>query len=109
MASLDRLRRHRRFPFDGKVQLLWEELGEARHVMANCLDISQEGLRVIMMPSIARATFLHFQIPSLNFGGTGSVRSCARHRMLHEVGIEFLGGLKWDPVRHPIPAAAAAS
>lgn len=92
------LRRHVRVPLESLVQLSWpDEGGVVNSVTAKCLDISNSGMRVEIKVPIQNRSYVSFRLKGIDFDGTATVRSCVRKNLRYELGLEFLGGLRWEP------------
>lgn len=99
------LRRQDRIPCRTKIRVFWEENDRRtidRHGMTT--DISTSGLALELDQEMSPRTYVHFEIPVMKFRGVGSIRFVSRQGLKFAAGLEFAGGLTWDPDRYPLPA-----
>lgn len=83
-------RKQQRAGIQGRVQLSWTDpAGTLKWVLADCLDASREGLRVLSNEAIPEKVRVNFEIRTHGVSGSGSVRFCRRHRMKYQIGIEM--------------------
>lgn len=102
-------RRHQRRLADAKLQLSWTtEEGQSVFARGRCVNISQSGMRISIADKVPLRTIVNFQVEGLRFRGSGTVRSCTRIGLSHQVGLEFSGGLKWTALdvsdETPVPS-----
>ena len=95
------LRKHNRLPFSGKISLTWADTnGNPFGRNGDCLDVSSTGLKIKLDSQIAVRTVVTVKAKELALHGSASVRSCTRLGSRFVLGLEFVGGMKWQ-----IPAA----
>ena len=95
-------RRHRRDPLEARLRLVWYgETGEIHYVWATCIDISRHGMQVeldnhsVTDPNVRKVSF-RFSDPE-GFAGSALVRHVRERSPKYVLGLEFLGGLEWNP------------
>ncbi len=99
------MRRHPRYPLNGKVRVSWEGANRQQNVcVAKVTDVSKEGMQLACSEPIAPQTIIQFQFVDKFFEGSASVRSCSRHGINHRIGLEFCGGLQWPTPPAESPA-----
>jgi hypothetical protein len=99
------LRRNPRLVYNGKINLTWSN--EGGHPFARnglCLDISTSGLKVQVDSAIPLRTVITVRAKELELHGSASVRSCVRTGAKYTIGLEFVGGMRWQ-----LPASFATS
>lgn len=98
MARTRGLRRHERVAQSVPVQLNWKDpRGTEGFTTGTCVDISPAGMRVIVPVRIDEGVYVSFRAEKLPLQGSASVRACARKGAKYIIGLEFSGGLKWQP------------
>jgi hypothetical protein len=91
------LRRDNRLNHNGRISLTWTDSAGhpfARH--GECLDISSAGLKVKLDSGIPSRTVVTVKSKELALHGSASVRSCVRTGVTYIIGLEFVGGMKWQ-------------
>jgi hypothetical protein len=92
------LRRHMRSGAAAKVVLSWaDSIGVAHVVRGTCLNISETGMRIEAPDPMKPREYVTFRVDELQFKGWASVRYCRRDGMRYRIGLEFSGGLQYDP------------
>ena len=95
---MQRLRRQMRIPLNAQVRLVWTgETGEPCYAMAKAMNISESGLRLESKHAMAVRSYVNFQVENSDVQGSASVRSCQRQGMVYQIGLEFTGGMRWQP------------
>lgn len=103
MATRNR-RREDRTPLSLPAMFQWEdEYGESLTTRAKTVDISTAGLSLEIIRSVPPRSIVTFRLLGLNLGGRASVRSSYQKGMNFRIGLEFLGGLRWQPGPAPKP------
>ena len=98
IGSMGDLRRDGRKAFSGKISVTWsDEHGDPCTRNGECLDISTRGLKVKVDSEIPARTVVIVKARELDLHGSASVRSCTRVGARYILGLEFVGGLKWQP------------
>ena len=91
------LRRDTRLLYTGKISLAWANpAGDACARNGECIDISSSGLKVKVDIQIPTRTVVTVRAQELALHGSASVRSCTRSGVRYIIGLEFVGGLKWQ-------------
>jgi len=99
------LRRDARMTYNGKISLTWSDAaGHALGRDGQCLNISATGLKVKLDFEIPLRTVVTVKAKALELHGSASVRSCVRIGIKYTIGLEFVGGMKWQA-----PASLAAA
>jgi hypothetical protein len=89
------LRQTGRYQFTGKLMLSWlDREGNACSGPAECVDISEGGMRVRTKIPLDVRAYVTVKFPNANLHGAASVRSCVRERMNFVAGLQFTGGMK---------------
>ena len=105
-------RRHPRQPVNEPVSLYWEENWNTLCVRGYCVDISTSGMGVrvdsLYQPFPNRRQ-VRFQIDSLKLAGTALVRHSIRRHGKMILGLEFCGGLRWNPANQMASVGRAAA
>lgn len=92
------LRREGRTDSKGKVRLTWvDEQGNPFTSRGECIDVSTNGLRIIVTARIAQGTVVQVEAKDLKVHGSACVRSCQREKLDYILGMEFVGGFQWNP------------
>src|ERR1700687_1813432 len=100
------LRRSPRFPYDGKVRLVWDNTRqETLASVARVVDVSVDGMQLASPHPLPVRQIIQFQLQGTYFEGSASVRNCFRTGVLFRIGVEFGGGLKF---KVPVDASGAA-
>jgi len=91
------LRKDNRLGRGGKVNLTWaDEHGHPYASNGECVDISIKGIKVMVDSEIPTRTVVTLKSPQLVLHGSASVRSCTRIGARYVMGLEFVGGMKWQ-------------
>lgn len=91
------LRRDSRLLFSGKIGLTWATpTGDACARNGECIDVSPSGLKVKVDTPIATRTVVTVRAKELVLHGSASVRSCTRSGVRYIIGLEFVGGMRWQ-------------
>jgi hypothetical protein len=92
------LRRHDRAPFGTRVTISWTGPdGQGRAMRGVGVDISKSGFSVKAPHELSLRSYVQFRSDDGKLAGSGSIRYCSRVGVQYLVGIEFSGGLQWDP------------
>ena len=98
------LRRHERDTQRASIQLVWKDrAGLDRVLNGLTVDVSQNGMRVEVSSRIEERTYVSFRADALKLHGSASVRRCVRSGSKYLIGLEFSGGLQWQPSTKPAP------
>ena|SRR5947209_3850986 len=98
MALDSKLRRQLRTRVDAPIRVCWQDrLGQDKYAMVHSYDISSTGIRLTMPEAVAVRTVVVLQSGSLRLHGSASVRYCTRATGRYVVGVEFVGGMQWQP------------
>lgn len=104
-----KMRRDDRLCVNDRIQLSWtDEQGAACQVLAEIVDISDNGMKIELAERIPVRTHIVFRANASGLQGSGTVRYCIAHKLRYWAGVEFLGGLKPKPKLKP-PGAAKGS
>jgi hypothetical protein len=99
------LRKHDRMTYGGKINLMWsDESGHPFSRNGECIDISSSGLKLRLDSKLPVRSVVTVRAMEIALHGSASVRSCVRIGVKYVVGLEFLGGMKWQ-----VPDSAAAA
>jgi hypothetical protein len=80
---------HRR-PFECPIVISWQERsGETKVIRAKCLDLSQQGARIVIDLPIEIRTSVYLQSPSHGQLGNATVRHCSRTGLKYTIGLLF--------------------
>lgn len=92
------MRRYDRAPFRGPVTLTWTGPdGNGQFTRGTGVDISRSGFSIAVPIPFQPQAYVSFQSGDGRLSGTGSVRYCFRKGTGFLLGIEFSGGLEWNP------------
>lgn len=92
------LRRHERIPHGTRVHIVWKnEQGKEEYTSGRTVDVSEAGMRVELSLPVKVGTYVNFRAENFSLHGSASVRSCVRKGIHHVIGLEFSGGLTWQP------------
>ena len=81
----------------GKINLTWAtENGDPCARNGDCLDVSSTGIRIKVDAPIPTRTVVTVRARELELHGSASVRSCTRFGAKYIIGLEFVGGMKWQ-------------
>ncbi len=84
------IRSGQRRAFEGAVQVSWHaRTGEARVVRARCVDLSEQGIRIVSEHPIDLRTSVYLQAPAFGLMGNATVRYCRRMGAKHSIGLMF--------------------
>jgi hypothetical protein len=84
------IRRSERHPFQGAIQVSWQNRsGETRMARAKCLDLSDQGVRIVCEQPIELRTNVYVQAPAYGLMGNATVRYCRRLGAKHAIGLMF--------------------
>ena len=61
------------------------------------VDISSSGFSVKAPHQLSPRSYVSFRTDDGRLAGSGSIRYCSRAGVEYLLGIEFSGGLQWDP------------
>jgi len=101
------LRRDRRLTYKGKISLIWaNDHGEPCARNGECIDVSSTGIKVKVDAQIPTRTVVTVKARELELHGSASVRTCNRVGVRYILGLEFVGGMKWEPPTHLVTASA---
>lgn len=91
-------RRQPRFPEKGNIRVLWQPPSGGEQIAnAKLVDVSENGLRIIVDHMIPVGSYIICNEPTRKISGRGSVRYCVLHRAQYHVGVEFSAGTGWHP------------
>jgi hypothetical protein len=93
----ERRRRAVRYPCSSAIRFAWTSNFD-RYAIGDCVDISRNGLRMLSSEPIPVRTKVCFKSDSWAFGGSGTVRFCRMHKGKYVIGLDFAGGLTWQPM-----------
>ena len=89
-------RRHIRHPASGELRLLWEDrAGGEAIVAARILNVSAEGLQLLVSEKVPVLSTLTCHDPKSGISGRGRVRYCNYIKGNYLIGVEFRGGISW--------------
>ncbi|HTQ55536.1 MAG TPA: PilZ domain-containing protein [Bryobacteraceae bacterium] len=84
------IRRGERHPFLGAVQVSWQNRsGQTRMIQARCLDMSDQGVRIVSEQPIELRTNVFVKAPAYGLMGNATVRYCHRLGLGHAIGLMF--------------------
>ena len=92
----DRRRRAERVSRSAPIRLSWTQ-GYDKYGMGQCLNISRTGLAMLISEPLPVRGHVCFRSETLGLCGTASVRYCQSHKAKYLIGLDFAGGLQWDP------------
>lgn len=91
------LRRSTRLTYNGKINMTWsDEKGNSCSRHGDCMNLSSSGLKVKLDTQIPTRTVVTVKAKELALHGSASVRSCTRVGVKFEIGLEFVGGMRWQ-------------
>lgn len=100
------LRRDSRLAYKGKISLIWaNDHGEPCARNGECIDVSSRGIKIKLDDQIPARTVVTVRARELALHGSASVRSCTRSGVRYILGLEFVGGMTWQPPAHLVTAA----
>jgi len=89
-------RRHVRHPATGQLRILWDEgAGQERVVSARLMNVSVEGLQLLITEKMPIPSYISCHDPKLGISGRGRVRYCNYVKGKYLIGVEFRGGTGW--------------
>lgn len=92
------VRRDSRVPAAERVLVTWRDReGNEKFAYAQTVDVSEFGMRIQVPEPLPERGYVTFRADSLDLQGTASVRSCVRKGAKYLAGLEFSGGLRWEP------------
>jgi hypothetical protein len=98
MEHRPNLRREERSQAPATIRVSWRDShGVDKFATVKTHDVSPSGLRLELPEAVPLRTLVILQSTALGLHGTASVRSCVSQKGRYVVGLEFTGGLKWDP------------
>ena len=84
------LRRHPRLPYVGPVRICSEDArGQAVYGMAQCVDLSESGLRIEGQSRLPVGTYVSLRADQLNLGCSARVKRVAQQRSRYVLGLEL--------------------
>jgi hypothetical protein len=87
-----------RYPGTGPVRILWaDHAGRERISHAKLVDVSSQGIRLLVDHRIPIGAYVLCNEPKLRIGGRGTVRYCLLNKAQFQIGVEFSGGTGWTP------------
>lgn len=87
--------------YNGKISLIWaNDHGDACARNAVCIDVCSRGISVTVDTQIPARTVVTVNARELDLHGSASVRTCNRVGVRYILGLEFVGGMKWQPPAH---------
>ena len=89
-------RQYPRFPCASPIRLSSTNLSE-HSITGACLEVCRNGLRIEISEVLQEQTKVSLEALSLGLAGRGVVRYCLRQNEKYIVGVEFTGGLEWQP------------
>ena len=90
------LRREDRVEKRTKALLTWmDEHGDPMTCRGECVDVSTNGVRVLLTAKIPVGTVVQVQASDIGVHGSACVRTCQREKMDYIAGMEFVGGFQW--------------
>ena len=99
MATTGR-RRNNRVMLSSPLQISWvDPQGKPHCRQAMAIDISDAGIRFALPELLAETAPVQIRCHALGMTCTGVVRTCAPAGTKYAVGIEFVGGARFDRVR----------
>jgi hypothetical protein len=88
-------RRNHRIPYLGRVQIHWEvALGQPKHALGRCLDVSESGLRVELPEPIPTHANVLLQADQLNLRGPATVKHVERQGSKYILGLQLSQALR---------------
>lgn len=83
-------RRNQRIPYFGAARISWEdERGVHRYAEAKCVDVSREGLCIVVAETIPVRSMLSLRVVRLKVGGSATVRYIAWRRCKCVLGLNL--------------------
>lgn len=83
-------RKHTREPFDGSIQLHWQDDRRVDcYGQGKCVEVSDSGLRVEVAHSIGPRTAVQLRLERYDFTGSAIVRHCVWRGSKYHLGLEF--------------------
>jgi|SRR5580658_8616576 hypothetical protein len=84
------IRAGERRPFQSAVMVSWQaRSGETKTIRAKCLDLSEQGARIVCEHPIEFRTNVYLQAPAHGLMGNATVRYCRRSGIKHVIGLLF--------------------
>lgn len=91
-------RRHPRVPVSGRATVAWtDSSGLNRAVTGRYTNASRSGVALELRDPLPDRAYVSFKCDGIKLSGSGAVRYCSRRNMGWRVGVEFSGGLSWQP------------
>ena len=91
-------RRRPRATVPGLVKLLWQDAtGAHRTAQAQCLNISEIGMRIDLHSPVPVRQYLRVESDQYGLLGMASVRYCTREGIRFVAGLEFSSGMRYRP------------
>jgi hypothetical protein len=92
------LRRHDRTEYQERIAITWTgPAGEPLVMRGTCVDVSRSGVSIRTPHELKLRSYVSFRTDDGKLCGSGSVRYCSRRGVEYLLGIEFSGGLQWNP------------
>jgi hypothetical protein len=89
-------RRYARQEASGRLKILWEDgAGEQRMTQGRIVNVSVEGVQVLVEERIPVRSYVYGTEPALGIRGRASVRYCNFSKGKYQIGLEFSGGSGW--------------
>src|SRR5258708_5780140 len=91
-------RRHDRVPQPVEVIIGWTAAdGSIRQLRGKCVDLSESGMQVECLDAIDVRSYVVLKEVKRGLEGSASVRHCIRQGIRHRIGLEFSGGMRYQP------------
>lgn len=101
------LRKSARLSYNGKISMTWsDDRGNSCSRNGDCMDISSSGLKIKVDTQIPTRTVVTVRSKELALHGSASVRSCTRTGVKYVLGLEFVGGMKWQAPESLVPTGS---
>lgn len=96
------LRRKERHLLDGLLRVSWQDRqGQFKMTEARGIDISEFGMSIQLPEPVEIRSVVNLRAEKHRLVGSASVRYCRRIASKYIVGLEFTGGLRWNPPIQP--------
>ena len=89
MSAAKDIRRYQRILYAGPIRVSWEEHGQPCFAIGKSVDISEQGMRIEVLPPLRSGVTLQLASERMRFTGSAAVKHVARRGAKYLLGLEL--------------------
>jgi hypothetical protein len=109
MSAGKDIRRYQRIPYSGPIRVSWEDRGQPCFAIGKSVDISEQGMRIEVLPPVLSGVTVQLAVERIRFAGSASVKYVGRRGPKYLLGLELLHPVSEKTIAELAPFAATLS